>query len=138
MVCKTIAAVTSVAERKLFDRNHLVKHVKLIAPFLVHPVNFSPLSSPPSKFLSLYLVHPVNLFSSILPISSPPSENLLASLYQLNFLLLNSYTDDDHSLYSISFCGNLTSVCWISVKEIYPLFPEHLGEVRGSWFSVLL
>jgi WD40 repeat protein len=37
VVCKTIAAVTSVTERKLFDRNHLVKHVKLIAPFLVHP-----------------------------------------------------------------------------------------------------
>ena len=126
-MCKTIAAVTSVAERKLFDRNHLVKHVKLIAPFLVHPVNFSPLSGPLSKFFSLYLVHPVNLFSFILPISSPPSENLLASLYRLNFLLLNSYTDDDHSLYSISFCGNLTSVCWNNSKGNLPSFPRTSG-----------
>ena len=46
VVCKTIEAMTTLTEQGLFDHRTLVEAVSSVAPFLIHPVRLTLVSSP--------------------------------------------------------------------------------------------
>ena len=39
VVCKTIEAMTTLSQEKVFDKSTLLEYVSILSPFLVHPVS---------------------------------------------------------------------------------------------------